>query len=168
MQDWEEFSHIKGTRYCVGSEEARGSHFLNEYDVRLIIVVMGPGMHNISKNGLVEKCYRNLNGEITPVKQIIYDLADLPGSNILPIVEDAFVEVKKFLESEKEGNILFHCVAGISRSPSLVIGILMKEGMRYDDAYELVLKYRPCIEPNPGFVYQLSTLDTTLIKLVVL
>jgi protein-tyrosine phosphatase len=60
-------------------------------------------------------------------------------------------------------NILVHCAAGVSRSPSLVIAYLMIENRwSYDEAYDYVRKKRCFIYPNAGFVKQLLFLQKAL------
>lgn len=55
-----------------------------------------------------------------------------------------------------EGPVLVHCMAGISRSATIVIAYLMKErGMNYADAYNYVKERRRIIHPNGGFKRQL-------------
>ncbi|XP_031557306.1 dual specificity protein phosphatase 14-like [Actinia tenebrosa] len=63
------------------------------------------------------------------------------------IVADKIEKVKNM-----RGKVLVHCMAGISRSSSLVIAYLMKyKKMSLRDAYHLVKKKRPIINPNPRF-----------------
>ncbi|KAI3662591.1 hypothetical protein MP638_000701 [Amoeboaphelidium occidentale] len=59
----------------------------------------------------------------------------------------------------KGQHILVHCNAGVSRAPSIVIAyLILKRGMSYDEAFNLVKAARPCIKPNEGFVKQLRAL----------
>ena len=54
------------------------------------------------------------------------------------------------------GNVLVHCMAGKSRSPTLVVAYLVsKKGMTLDEALQLVKQNRPIIRINLGFVEQL-------------
>lgn len=56
-------------------------------------------------------------------------------------------------------NVIVHCAAGMSRSPSLVIAYLMIENRWcYEEAYNYVKNKRPIVEPNIGFVKQLKAL----------
>ncbi|XP_074653648.1 dual specificity protein phosphatase 14-like isoform X2 [Tubulanus polymorphus] len=64
---------------------------------------------------------------------------------------DKIHQVKK-----RGGKTLVHCVAGVSRSASLIIAYLMKyQRMRLRDAYYHVRQRRQCIRPNVGFWKQL-------------
>ena len=57
-------------------------------------------------------------------------------------------------------NVLVHCVAGISRSSTIVMHYLIRrEGWTLKRAYDHVLKLRPIIRPNPGFFEELQRVD---------
>lgn len=66
----------------------------------------------------------------------------------------------EFIESALKvptNKIYVHCVAGISRSASIVIAYIMKSrSISYREAYQLVSDKRRCIEPNDGFANQLQ------------
>jgi dual specificity MAP kinase phosphatase len=63
----------------------------------------------------------------------------------------------------KNGKVLVHCQAGISRSPTIVIAYLMKiKNLTHDSAYHLVKSKRGIIEPNIFFVSQLFDFEKTL------
>jgi len=52
--------------------------------------------------------------------------------------------------------VLVHCFAGKSRSSTIVIGYLMdKYKISFSESYQWVLKRRPIIKPNQGFIKQL-------------
>jgi hypothetical protein len=53
--------------------------------------------------------------------------------------------------------VLVHCMAGMSRSASMVIAFVMKaRRMPYDTALRFVKERRPICMPNPGFHKQVS------------
>lgn len=65
----------------------------------------------------------------------------------------------RFIEkcTDEKINLMIHCVAGLSRSPSILIGYLMKQNkLSYDQAFELVRKKRDRICCNDGFKRQLA------------
>jgi protein-tyrosine phosphatase len=63
----------------------------------------------------------------------------------------------------KNKNVIVHCAAGISRSPTLVIAYLMiKNNWTYNTAYKHVKNKRAIVKPNAGFVHQLKMLETAL------
>lgn len=56
--------------------------------------------------------------------------------------------------------VFIHCAAGVSRSASLLLGYFMLEkGMLCDDALDYLKKFRPEVDPNPGFMRQLYKLE---------
>ncbi len=58
--------------------------------------------------------------------------------------------------------VLVHCAAGVSRSPTIVLGYLMsRKGMTLREAFDLVSKQR-MVQPNEGFMAQLMALELQL------
>ena len=71
----------------------------------------------------------------------------------------AFIDRARAVNS----SVLVHCVAGISRSSTIVIAYLMKrENMTLKDAYTYVKSKRTIIRPNQGFLKCLMKLDEEL------
>ena len=64
-------------------------------------------------------------------------------------------------EHRKDGRgVLVHCMAGVSRSATIVIGYLMRyQNMDLKTAYQFVKRKRTCIGPNKGFIEQLIKYD---------
>ncbi|GIL92911.1 hypothetical protein Vretimale_14787 [Volvox reticuliferus] len=53
--------------------------------------------------------------------------------------------------------VLVHCQAGVSRSPAVVAGWLMRSrGLSADEALSYLVSRRSCVDPNEGFRAQLS------------
>jgi len=62
-----------------------------------------------------------------------------------------------------QGGVLVHCMAGVSRSVSMVLCFLMlKRDMRLADALRHVKQRRPIACPNDGFARQLAALESEL------
>ncbi|OAX34111.1 phosphatases II [Rhizopogon vinicolor AM-OR11-026] len=79
------------------------------------------------------------------------DILDKPSADLRPHLEGACQYIAHALQTG--GNVLVHCQQGVSRSPAIVIAYLIHDlGMSYEQAYALVKRRRPCINPNPGFV----------------
>jgi protein-tyrosine phosphatase len=80
-------------------------------------------------------------------------------------ISDYFFKVHSIISKaiEENKNIVVHCAAGMSRSPTLVIAYLMIENKwKYEEAYSYVKNRRPLTEPNIGFVKQLKSLEYKL------
>ncbi|KAK3098781.1 hypothetical protein FSP39_023058 [Pinctada imbricata] len=76
------------------------------------------------------------------------------SAKLLPFFEQAFQFVDKVREAN--GCVMVHCLAGISRSPTLAIAYVMKHlKMTSDEAYRYVKDKRPTISPNFNFLGQL-------------
>lgn len=90
---------------------------------------------------------------------------DIPSENILKYFKEAFEFIDNGLENINQ-SVLVHCNAGVSRSSSFVIGYLMhkKIALSYSQAFELVKSRRPKICPNQGFVNQLISFESEIIK----
>lgn len=89
------------------------------------------------------------------------DVADAPTTNLLPY----FRKASKFLANveAKGGRALVHCVAGCSRSVTIVLMHLMgHHGVYLRDGWEHVLQYRPQSCPNESFKLQLAKLEVEI------
>lgn len=77
-------------------------------------------------------------------------IEDMDNVNILNYFQDAIEFISDKL---KTTNVLVHCMAGISRSTTIVIAFLMaNQKMTYEQAHAYVLAKREIIYPNKGFV----------------
>lgn len=79
-----------------------------------------------------------------------------------------FQECFEFIDDglRNGGGVLVHCLAGISRSPAIIIGYLMyADGISFDAAYNIVKSKRPIIGPNQGFLQQLTQLEHDLLQM---
>ena len=87
----------------------------------------------------------------------IISIADIPVVNIIKY----FGECIKFIDGEEK--VLVHCMAGVSRSASIVIAYIMwKEKKSFQEALEFTSKKRSCVFPNDGFKDQLKMFEKLL------
>lgn len=81
---------------------------------------------------------------------------DLPETDLQHYVLPVAIEFIEEAHAVK-GCVLVHCNAGVSRSASVVIAYLMqRRDMCFEEAYNLVKSWRPCIQPNAGFMQKLK------------
>ncbi|KAL0134246.1 hypothetical protein PUN28_001205 [Cardiocondyla obscurior] len=100
----------------------------------------------------------NISEKYNGIQYYTCDLLDLPESNILSAIKKCV----GIIHANLKENILVHCNAGVSRSPTIVIAYLMIiKKLSYDEAYDIVKKERSCIRPNDGFVKQLRNIENT-------
>lgn len=81
-------------------------------------------------------------------------LDDNPSEDLLGKLSSALAFIQDSLNSG--GKVYVHCVAGISRSASVVIAYFVQyHSMSLHAAFKFVEERRPLIRPNPGFCDQL-------------
>lgn len=83
-------------------------------------------------------------------------------------IDAHFNDAHKFIEKnlKKGHSVLVHCVAGRSRSATIVSAHLMNAyKLTAIKAIERVKDARPCIRPNDGFIRQLIDYEKQIIKL---
>ena len=91
---------------------------------------------------------------LTPPRYLQLKIKDSDDANILA----PFEEVYAFVEEARRnsGACLLHCIAGMSRSASLVIAYVMRrDSLSLLAAVEFVKARRPMVSPNVGFMRQL-------------
>lgn len=88
------------------------------------------------------------------------NILDLPDSDLLAAVRSQ--RCLDYIHNAREaGAVLVHCIAGISRSATVVTAYLMcKDHISFDDALAIVRANRPRASPNSGFCEQLKFLET--------
>ncbi|PAV87259.1 hypothetical protein WR25_15127 [Diploscapter pachys] len=85
-------------------------------------------------------------------------LEDTPQTYIYPHLELQSDQIQALIADG--GKVLVHCVAGVSRSASIVLAYLMKYRCRsLRDAYHLMKSKRPMVRPNIGFWRQLIAFE---------
>lgn len=75
----------------------------------------------------------------------------------------SFQRCNDFIQAGRQsgGNVLIHCRAGKSRSVTIATAYIMSTtGMKWEDALDVVIKCRPCAQPNKGFLKQLEEWQT--------
>jgi dual specificity phosphatase 10 len=88
---------------------------------------------------------------------------DTQKQNLLEYFDQAYRFIRQAIDNNEK--ILVHCVAGISRSPAIVIGFLMRyTRMTMNEAYEYVKRKRPIVSPNLNFMGQLLEYEQQLQK----
>ena len=87
------------------------------------------------------------------------EIMDISFQNIIQY----FGECLNFIKGDDK--ILVHCMAGASRSATIVIAYLMwNQKMSYHNALNIVQQKRPIVWPNLGFKEQLKMFEKLLIE----
>lgn len=86
-------------------------------------------------------------------------MLDTPQQNILQYFDETYDFIHHALESG--GKVLVHCVAGVSRSATVITAYLMRlKNIRYKAALAMLKRVRPIVTPNDGFIEQLRLYQT--------
>lgn len=129
----------------LGTAASRTSQYLQNNDITLVI--------NATNNS---SC-----SATCCVPQICIACVDKPDCQIDKHFEEVSLSIQQ--EREKGGKIFVHCIAGISRSVTLILAYLMRyEKMNLKDAYNLVKGKRVFVKPNEGFWKQLVAYEKEL------
>ena len=93
------------------------------------------------------------------IEHKLIKIEDYPKENIIQY----FYECLLFIDDNKK--VLVHCVAGASRSATIIVAYIMwKNQLEYSEAIKLVEQIRPIICPNYGFIRQLEMFEKLLKK----
>lgn len=86
---------------------------------------------------------------------------DVPQFRMIPFLHDAADFIQDSLS--KQGTVLVHCAAGISRSTTCLVAWFMKyRNMDLLSSLQYIRQRRSIICPNPGFIVQLKQFEQAL------
>ncbi|KAK9060577.1 hypothetical protein SSX86_021283 [Deinandra increscens subsp. villosa] len=112
--------------------------------------------HILTVSGSIPPSYPN---DFTYKVVAVHDKSDV---NIAQFFDDCFDFIN---EAKKTGGVLVHCLAGVSRSVTIVVAYLMKKhGMSSSEALKLAKSKRRVAAPNSGFMLQLKGYEKTASK----
>lgn len=134
---------------------------------------MGTTEYNLLKfriTCVISACRETPKVNVKGIESIKLEVQDKPTeflAKYFDFIADKINEVVK-----KNGIVLVHCVAGISRSTSMILAYLMKhKRMRLRDAHALVRSKRSFVRPNLGFWkqlidYEINIFGTNSVKII--
>ncbi|KAI6658008.1 hypothetical protein LOD99_15723 [Oopsacas minuta] len=139
-------SRITETLYISGREDATNLRVLQANGITHIINMTTDIPNNFSENKIHYLSLPAMDSHRQSLKEF-FKLAF------------AFIDAAK----TKQGRVLIHCHAGVSRSSTMVIAYLMwSRQWRFEGTIQFVKLQRPCIDPNIGFIGQLMEFDNCL------
>jgi len=85
----------------------------------------------------------------------------LPTVDNTPPILEILTKGASFADQEIKagGKVYIHCRQGLGRGPTMTIGYLLKTGLTYQDAFDLVKKTRTFINPRPSQILRLKELE---------
>lgn len=139
--EYEKPSYVVDGIYLGSQNSSIDREKLKELNIQYILIV-GKGMRKL----------------FSDIQYHIIEIDDSLEQDIREAVVSSLNIIKNWQQTG--GNILIHCVSGISRSSSIVIAYLMnKYCYDFDDAYLYLKDKRKIINPNKNFVDQLKKMD---------
>lgn len=122
----------------LGGLESTSAKTLKTFDIKRIVTVD----------------IRPLSGDLT--QSVLFIKAnDFQYEDLLSRFEECYQFIKAGVDSNER--VLIHCVAGVSRSATILCAYFMREkSMSAQEAIDFVRKKRSIIDPNEGFVRQLN------------
>ena len=142
---WDTINEIKDGLWLGDNYAANNVVDLKKKGIKKILTVMNQtGPIYKSEDGFIHKKF---------------ELSDFESENIIKY----FGECLNFIDGKEK--VLVHCMAGASRSATIIIAYLMwKDKMKYNDALDFVQKKRFIVYPNEGFREQLKLFENELKK----
>ncbi|XP_042487853.1 dual specificity protein phosphatase 12-like [Macadamia integrifolia] len=102
-------------------------------------------------------CSLEYAGKDLKMVRMAVPLRDMESENLLDYLDVCLDYID---ESRKEGSILVHCFAGVSRSAAIITAYLMKtEQLSQEDALESLRQSCEFVCPNDGFLEQLKMFE---------
>lgn len=132
--------HQIRTRIWLGSVEAQQDWARLEECGITDVITCGRGLAGRLPDGVRQLCTLSID-----------DLDEVDILEHVPCTSDMIHDVVK----DGSRSVLVHCAAGRSRSASVVIAYMMRQGLLYEQALKLVVSIRPVVQPNSGFSHQL-------------
>lgn len=132
---------IKGKLFLGNMWDANNMDFIKENNINVIICVAKDAtfMTDIFVATTIHK----------------YEIEDTLSYDISAHFDEINELIYEYIRKGK--NVLVHCMAGMSRSATIIISYLMKyENMTFKEALLFVKERRPIICPNRNFLFKLS------------
>lgn len=128
--------------YVADYNTARRAEILRENGISVVVNLISHKCPGTAESGFV---YEN------------FELSDNNAQDLSFVIENACLRIENHLQSGNK--VVVHCSKGISRAPSTIIAYLIKvKQMSFEAAFDLVRSKSPRIDPNAGFLIQLSHL----------
>ena len=85
----------------------------------------------------------------------------LPTVDNTPPPLEVLIKGANFIDEEirHNGIVYVHCRQGLGRGPTMAMAYLIKTGMTYHDAYNMIKAVRVFINPRPGQIKRLKELE---------
>lgn len=156
MSFYHDINKISDFLYISNWDTANNPYELEKHNIKAVLTI-----ETSNKPNHILKYYKENN-----IDYLYLYLNDLPSENITKYFDISYDFIDKNIKNGN--NVLVHCMAGISRSSTLILNYLMRKyyekNMYQNACSSCVLNYflkavrtkRPIINPNTGFITQLK------------
>ena len=130
----------------------KSKDILEQRDIKIVISALTE--EEYEDNMIAEQDFPNIQWH-----RLVID--DEPNENITKYFYTVHNIISNAIANKQ--NVIVHCAAGMSRSPTLVLAYLMIENKWcFEEAYNYMKAKRPYISTNIGFIKQLKQLEYQL------
>jgi len=128
----------------LGGFDAAREDVLKQKNICAVINLAASNTETIEKNGIT---YMRINAD------------DSTDFYLQPYFRSTFDFIELYLNQGK--SVLIHCMAGVSRSATIMLAYLLQKHptLTLDEADYLVYRRRPFTNPNTGFLTELQTFE---------
>ncbi|XP_047134029.1 dual specificity protein phosphatase 12 [Hydra vulgaris] len=135
-------------------------HCLQDYSITAVLTIDSNELNDL----LCDKHTKNNKNWKIPHAKFVHML-DEPSFNILTCLEECVEFIEKFIKNKE--NVLVHCLAGQSRSISIVTAYLMKnKHLNLEDALRFIQCIKTDALPNNSFLFQLKLYEIMNYKII--
>ncbi|XP_041453333.1 uncharacterized protein LOC121406364 isoform X1 [Lytechinus variegatus] len=132
-------TRVLGFLYLGSQQDVMSEECLKSYGINYVL--------NVSRSCPIPEFLPQTHFHRIPVR-------DNHSEKMLPWFDEALEFIDKVRSAN--GSVIVHCLAGISRSPTVAIAFIMRYlNMNVDEAYKYVKEKRATISPNFNFLGQL-------------
>jgi dual specificity phosphatase 12 len=154
-QDANDINEIIPRLFISNWETSNNFNIIKHYNIKAVITLT-----SFNKPENVTNFYKNNNIDFLFIK-----IDDSPSENIYQYFDMTYNFIDKYIE--KNENVLVHCMAGISRSSTIILNYMLKKIYIHktyknlcpckmvDTCLQIARNNRNFINPNQGFKFQL-------------
>ncbi len=155
-QDSNDINEIIPHLFISNWETSNNFNIINHYNIKAVITLT-----SFTKPENVTNFYQNNNIDFLFIR-----IDDSPHENIYQYFDMTYDFIDKYIKNN--GNVLVHCMAGISRSSTIILNYMLKKMYIYktyknlcpckmvDTCLQIARNNRHFINPNQGFKFQLK------------
>lgn len=154
-QDSNDINEIIPNLFISNWETSNNTNIINSYNIKAVITLT-----SFNKPESIINFYRNNNIDFLFIK-----IDDSPYENIYQYFDLTFSFIDKYISQNQ--NVLVHCMAGISRSSTIILNYILRKMYMSNTnklcpckmveySLQIARNRRPFINPNQGFKSQLK------------